>query len=187
MEPVTTATKDWADRDWTVADTYAFLPESGTRRFEVIDGELFVNEASPHHQRRIFDLAVVLDLVCPPHLHVSGGPVNLDIGDRRHLEPDLVVKNRKEVDDPRAVPLLVVEVLSPSNRRHDTQRKRAVYEELGVPSYWLVDPFAPSVTVLELGSDRRYVERAHVRPGDAVEVTRPFLVRLAPGEWTPLP
>jgi len=186
MDAVTTATKDWADRDWTVADAYAYLPESGTRRFEVIDGELVVNEASPQHQRRIFDLAVVLDRACPPHLHVSGGPVNLDIGARRHLEPDLVVKRREDVDDPRAVPLLVVEVLSRSNRGHDTRRKRVVYEQLGVPSYWLVDPLEPSLTVLRL-DDERYVEYARVGPDDVVELSQPFPVRLAPGEWPPLP
>lgn len=187
MDPVTAPTKAWTDRDWTVADAYAFLPESGTRRFEVIDGELVVSpEASWQHQRRIFDLAVMLDQSCPDTMHVSGGPINLDIGPRRHLEPDLVVKRREDVGMTESVPLLVIEVLSPSNRRHDTERKRAIYQELGVPAYWLVEPLEPSVTVLEL-DDGRYVERARVGPGEAVELTRPFPVRLAPGEWTPLP
>ena len=63
MDPV----KSLTARDWTVADAYEFLPESGTRRYEVIDGELFVSpEASWRHQRRIFDLAVMLDAACPP-------------------------------------------------------------------------------------------------------------------------
>lgn len=187
MDSVTAPTKAWTDRGWTVADAYAFLPESGTRRFEVIDGELVVTpEASEEHQFRAFELAQVLHPACPPALRVSGGAVNLDIGDRRHLEPDLVVKRVEDFGNASAVPLLVVEVLSPSNRRHDTQRKRAICQELGVPAYWLVEPLEPSVTVLEL-DDGRHVERARVGAGEAVDLTRPFPVRLAPGEWTPLP
>jgi len=182
MDPV----KSLTARDWTVADAYEFLPESGIRRHEVIDGELFVSpEATWRHQRRIFDLAMVLDAACPSHLRVSGGPINLDIGARRHLEPDLAVKRVEDFDRAESVPLLVVEVLSPSNWRHDAHRKREVYRELGVPSYWLVDPLESTVTVLDL-VDGDYVETARVGPCDVVEVTNPFPVRIAPDEWPPL-
>ena len=182
MEPV----KSLTARDWTVADAYEHLPESGTRRYEVIDGELFVSpEASEDHQFRTFELAALLVAGCPAHLRVSGGAINLDIGNRRHLEPDLAVKRVEDFRVAESVPLLVVEVLSPSNRRHDSIRKRRVYRELGVPSYWLVDPLVPAVTVLEL-VDGDYAEVAVAGPGDVVEVGRPFPVRLAPGEWTRL-
>ena len=104
MDPV----KSLTARDWTVADAYEFLPESGIRRYEVIDGELFVSpEASWRHQRRIFDLATLLVASCPPGLQVSGGPINLDIGDLRHLEPDLAVKRIEDLDAVESVPLLV--------------------------------------------------------------------------------
>jgi len=182
MDPV----KSLTARDWTVADAYEFLPESGTRRFEVIDGELFVSPgASEVHQFRAFELASILHAACPSHLRVSGGSINLDIGDRRHLEPDLAVKRVEDFNRAESVPLLVVEILSPSNWRHDTHRKREVYRELGIPSYWLVDPLESTVTVLDL-VDGDYVETARVGPGDVVEVTKPFPVRMAPGEWAPL-
>ncbi|MBA2770010.1 MAG: Uma2 family endonuclease [Sporichthyaceae bacterium] len=180
-----TPMKSHSDRDWTVADAYELLPESGTRRFEIIDGELVVSPtASRRHQRTVFEVAKVLDAACPAGLRVSGGPVNLDLGDRRHLEPDLVVERVVDIDQAGSVPVLIVEVLSPSNRRHDTHRKRAVYEELGVASYWLVDPLVPSVAVLDL-EHGTYVETAHIGPGSAVQVARPFPVRLAPSEWSP--
>lgn len=182
MDPV----KSLTARDWTVADAYEFLPESGTRRFEVIDGELFVSPgASEVHQFRAFELANILHAARPSHLRVSGGSINLDIGDRRHLEPDLAVKRVEDFNRAESVPLLVVEILSPARWRHDTHRKREVYRELGIASYWLVDPLESTVTVLDL-VDGGYVETARVGPGDVVEVTKPFPVRIAPGEWAPL-
>jgi Uma2 family endonuclease len=48
--------------------------------------------------------------------------------------------------------LLAVEVLSPSTARADRQAKRRLYQEKGVPEYWIVD------------LDARVVERW--RPGD---------------------
>lgn len=46
-------------------------------------------------------------------------------------------------------PLLVVEVLSRSTRRRDLTQKWSICAEAGVPSYWLVDPGEPSLTVTE--------------------------------------
>lgn len=182
MEPVKPSTA----RDWTVAEVYELLPESGTRRHELIDGELVVSpEASEHHQFRIFELATLLRASCPGHLRVSGGAINLDIGQRRHLQPDLAVKRVEDFGVAESVPLLVVEVLSPSTWQHDGHRKREIYRDLGVPAYWLVEPVTRSVTVLELADDD-YVEVAHIEPGEVAEVTVPFPVRLAPDEWAVL-
>ncbi len=43
-----------------------------------------------------------------------------------------------------------MEVLSASTRATDTTLKRHVLEQAGVPSYWLVDLEAGSLTALEL-------------------------------------
>jgi len=174
--------KSRAAQDWTVAEVMA-LPEDGNR-YEVIDGELLVTPCpDPRHQVRAFDLAKVLDAACPPELLVFASPIGVTIGTRRHLEPDITVKPKVGYRDDTVIPLLVVEILSPSTWRTDVRRKRRVYAETGVPSYWIVDPLAPAVTVLELeGAD--YAERAVVGPGEELTVERPFVVRLAPGEWT---
>lgn len=50
----------------------------------------------------------------------------------------------------RIAPDLVVEVLSPSDRKHDMQAKVAMYQEAGVPLVWVVDPQAKTVTVFAL-------------------------------------
>ena len=36
--------------------------------------------------------------------------------------------------------LLTIEVLSPSTARYDRFTKRRLYQEVGVPLYWIVDP-----------------------------------------------
>jgi Uma2 family endonuclease len=48
------------------------------------------------------------------------------------------------------VPDWVCEVLSPSSMGRDRVKKRRIYQALGVAWYWLVDPQAQTVEVLEL-------------------------------------
>jgi Uma2 family endonuclease len=78
-------------------------------------------------------------------------------------------------------PLLAVEVLSPSSVINDLNNKKAAYERMGVPSYWVVDPQAPSVTVFEL-VDGRYEQTAEVKDTDVLSAERPFPVRVVPRE-----
>lgn len=73
---------------------------------------------------------------------------------------------------------LAVEVLSPSNRTTDLVTKR-VDDAVGIPSYWLVDPEVPSVTVLELEGNA-YAEAAVVRGDEPYAATEPFAVTVVP-------
>ncbi len=78
-------------------------------------------------------------------------------------------------------PLLTVEVLSPSSVINDLNNKKAAYERMGVVSYWVVDPQAPSISVFEL-VDGRYEQVAEVKGTDVLSVERPFPVRIVPAE-----
>jgi Uma2 family endonuclease len=178
--------KSPAAHDWTVTDAYSLLRESKLQQYEIIDGELVVSDlATERHQIRCADVADVLRAACPDDLRVFYAPINIDIGERLHLEPDVTVKRRADFENSGAVPLLVVEVLSPSTWRHDVRRKREVYARIGVPSYWLLEPHAPSLTLLRL-VDGAYVEDATVGPGEEHVTSAPYDVRLAPGEWSQL-
>jgi len=53
-----------------------------------------------------------------------------------------------------------------------------VYASAGIPAYWLVDPDASRVTVLEL-RDGTYVEVAVIGAADEVEVSLPFPLVIA--------
>ena len=66
------------------------------------------------------------------------------------VEPDLsVVCDRDKLDDHgcKGAPDLVVEILSPSTRRHDRLIKLDLYQRAGVREYWIVDPENKAVQV----------------------------------------
>ena len=61
----------------------------------------------------------------------------------------------------------MVEVLS-SNRRADLVRKRELYQAAGIPEYWILDGDANTLTVLALGPDGAYRERATLTAADTL-------------------
>ena len=101
----------------------------------------------------------------------------------RLLQPDIVVLRAEQLTGRKVdgVPLLAVEVLSDSTRLNDTTLKRQVLQQAGVPSYWLLDPAAPSLTVLEL-VDGAYRETACAQGDQALRVERPFPVTVVPAK-----
>lgn len=171
---------------WTVDDLDA-LPDDGLRR-ELVDGVLLVSPAPRvPHQAVVMALYDVLRPVCPPELTVIAGPIGVRQGTTRELQPDLVVIEtaRLREDILSVPPHLVVEVASRSTRLVDRTLKRAVYAERGVPSYWLLGVEEPGLTVLELGPDGGYAEVASAGPGGSIDVSRPFPVRVTPGDLVP--
>jgi Uma2 family endonuclease len=58
-------------------------------------------------------------------------------------------------------PLLVVEVVSPKQESRDYRHKRTEYASRHIPEYWIVDPIAQKVTVLEW-VDGLYEEQVYV-------------------------
>ena len=51
-----------------------------------------------------------------------------------------------------APPLLVIEIVSPGELQRDRDyiAKRQQYQDLSIPEYWIIDPQAQNVLVLEL-------------------------------------
>jgi len=168
-------------RDWTVDDLDA-LPDDGLR-YELVDGVLLVSPAPAFpHQVGLAALVHQLTLHAPAEFRVLPAPLDIRFSRTRQLQPDIVVIPRGELT-PRVVdlPLLAVEVLSPSTRATDLTLKRHVFEQAGVPSYWLLDPQVPSLTVLEL-VDGAYAEVASAEGSATLTVERPFPVTLVPAD-----
>ena len=107
-------------------------------------------------------------------------PFAVALADDTEVHPDLLVAPRPvHRARPPGPPLLAVEVLSPSTRRVDLLLKRDRLQAAGVPSYWLVDPEGPAVTVLEL-CDGVYREVAVATQEEVVQVQRPFALTIDP-------
>jgi Uma2 family endonuclease len=166
---------------WTVDDLDDF-PEGDTTRYELIDGALIVSaEPSLQHQRVNLALIRLLQDAAPDHVEVLL-PVDVRLSPARQIAPDITVVRRQAAAAKRVtdVPLLVVEVQSPSTRVIDLVLKRQVLQDAGVPSYWLVDPDDPALTVLEL-VEGRYEQVAQVRGAEVFDAQQPFPVRVVPG------
>jgi Uma2 family endonuclease len=73
------------------------------------------------------------------------------------VQPDLFVMPANEVTgDWRDCqhPILAVEVVSPTSARADRLKKRRLYQERGVGTYWVVDAEAQLVEVWRPGDER---------------------------------
>jgi Uma2 family endonuclease len=166
-------------RRYTLADLESF-PDDG-RRYELADGWLIVSPMARRlHQLGCMRVGEVLTAACPADLFVFPLPINVDDPDRTHFEPDVTVVRRKFATVENGdLPLLAVEVRSPSTAGRDAVLKSSAYARLGIPSYWMVDVDVPSVRVLELRAGA-YTEVAYAEGDAALEVERPFPVRLVP-------
>jgi Uma2 family endonuclease len=135
----------------TAAEVLALPPALG--RQEAVHGELLVTPAPRKpHQRIVWRLARLLE----PYVaawdlgEVFGLPVDLVFGPDSVVEPDVVVlkrgQERVELTALSAA-LLVIEVVSPSSARQDRFSKRRLYQEAGIPAYWIVDAESELVEV----------------------------------------
>ena len=184
MSAVTVMWEPWG-RAMTFDELDA-LPDDG-RRHELIDGTLLVTPApSLDHQGVLGKLFLLMSAAVTQDLRVVFAPADVRVGDNTNLQPDLLVTEAVNATGKnlQVAPLLAVEVLSPSTKHIDRGLKKVVYESLGAPSYWIVDPFRPSVTAWEL-VDGRYVEAGHAEGDEPLVLERPFPVRIVPQELVP--
>lgn len=142
-----------AARKWTLEDLDR-LPED-ENRYELIDGELFVTPApTDPHETAAARLTRILDpYVVEQGLGYVYHPRSVVQFEGSQVEPDLMVRQPNPHGDwSRApVPVLVVEILSPSTRKLDLGKKRKYYLRHGVPEYWAVDPERRTITRIRPG------------------------------------
>lgn len=130
-------------------------------RIEIINGEAFMM-ATPsriHQEISIAIAAQLYNFLEGKRCRVYPAPFGVRLfeqdGDSPEsvdtvVEPDIsVVCDRNKLDDHgcKGAPDMVIEILSPSTRRHDQLVKLNLYQRAGVREYWIVDPGAQSVLV----------------------------------------
>jgi Uma2 family endonuclease len=132
---------------WTSQDL-EWLPDD-SKRYEVVDGELFVSKQPHwHHQHLCVRLSTLLDLWS---MQTRAGIVNFAPGlifaHDDDVAPDVVWISRERIASAlqpdgklHAAPELVIEILSPggANERRDREAKLGLYSRHGVIEYWIV-------------------------------------------------
>ena len=163
-------------------DEWQALPET-KQRCEVVDGVL-VMPPSPlvEHQWLGFEIAMRISafvrerelgivVIAPCDVLIQREPL-------RVRQPDVLVVNAEMTGITRPAdlvgrpflelpPLLVVEVISPSNTRRYVEEKLADYRSIGVPECWLASFPTRSIEVLQLTAEG-YVTSATFGMGDTL-------------------
>lgn len=122
------------------------LPEDGLRH-ELLDGVHVVTPAPElPHQGVLGRLEYALQRVLEGHesLLVLRSPANIVLGPKTLVQPDLFVVRKEPGRILRkwrevGVPVIAIEVLSPSTASRDRGAKRRIYQCAGVEEYWIVD------------------------------------------------
>lgn len=159
------------EKKLTYAD-YASLPEEPGFRYEVIDGVL-LRDPSPsvQHQRVSRRLQRILEdyfAETDPKGEVFDAPLDLTLAEYHVVQPDLLYlpgSRPAQATPIKAVPELVVEVLSPSTSRKDRVLKLNHYQAAGVPHYWILDPENCFIEAYEL-RDGHYVSMVRADKGN---------------------
>lgn len=143
-------------------EQYLNYDDGTDTRYELVNGELIAmpTESTLNIRIATFLLAYFLQLGVPfyrlairAQIAVSGAGVTA-------REPDLMVLSEEAaaaldgatqclITHDMPPPLLVVEVVSPKQENRDYRHKRTEYAGRQIPEYWIVDPIAQKVTVLE--------------------------------------
>lgn len=143
-------------------EEYLNFDDGTDTRYELVDGRLIATPTESNLNDRIasFLYACLLQLGIPYYrlsmkaqIAVSGRLANA-------RQPDLMVLSEEsaaalEGAKQRLItydmppPILVVEVVSPQQENCDYRHKRTEYAGRHIPEYWIIDPIAQKVTVLE--------------------------------------
>jgi Uma2 family endonuclease len=137
--------------------------EDGTDTlFELENGELIPMSSESDKNQRIAMFLLAHFLLCgipsyrlrmKAELAVHSRQVGVRIPDLVIFSEDLAIAmagaKRSLILMDMPPPLLVVEVVSPSQESRDYRYKRSEYAARGIMEYWIVDPIAAKVTILE--------------------------------------
>ncbi len=134
---------------WTIRDLHAMPDDGGWKRYEIVNGELYVTRA-PHirHQSAAGKLHVRLENWCeqtglgssfqtPGIVFTSTDAV---IADLIWISGDRLANGIDEGGHLTVAPELIVEILSPGgrNEQRDKEVKLKLYSLHGVQEYWIV-------------------------------------------------
>ena len=148
---------------YTVEDIYA-LPEG--HRAELIDGQIY-DMAPParEHQKIVAQLIRIIGNYIEAkngdcEVYPAPFAVFLNEDEKNYVEPDIsVVCDKDKLSDKgcNGSPDWIIEIVSPSDPKHDYITKLNLYNNAGVREYWIVDPMYSRVYVYSMEANNFYV------------------------------
>lgn len=146
--------------EYYTEDDYYNTPEGC--RVELVDGQ-FYNMASPNrvHQKILMKIAAAIDHYIdskdgPCQVYPAPFAVKLFNDSKNIVEPDIsVICDPSKLTDKgcTGAPDWIVEIVSPSDPKHDYIVKLNLYYNAGVREYWIVDPRNNEIHVYNLGDE----------------------------------
>lgn len=167
-------------------DDLDLMPDDG-RKYELIEGELFVSRAAHwNHQLLISNLIVAFGI------YLKSNPIGKIVpepgvifSDEDAVIPDIVFSTFETIEEKlivkgkfegkfNAAPDLAIEILSFGKRdiERDQVYKRKIYGKYGVNEYWIVDSRTDSIEVYRLQKEElKLMKRCRIDE----EITSPLL------------
>jgi Uma2 family endonuclease len=169
------------NKTYTYADYFRWKLEE---RVELIRGRIFKMSPAPNRRHQQISGNIFYELkrfVQRGPCEVYSAPFDVRLPRKSAsdkdittvLQPDVcVVCDANKLDEKGCVgaPDIVVEVLSPGNNAKELKNKYEVYEEAGVPEYWVVSAQDETVLVYTLTGGRYTASRMMVA-GDSLQST----------------
>lgn len=154
---------NFSDLDLTKQYSYSdYMLWQFQERVELIKGFILKMSPAPNRFHQTVSKNVSFEIVSffKKHtcsVYVAPFDVRLPIKSKKKdstvVQPDLcIVCDEAKLDDQgcNGAPDLIVEIISPNNRKHDLDTKFKLYQEAGVLEYWIIDPVERMVLVYAL-------------------------------------
>ena len=153
-------------------EDYFALPEGFPA--ELLDAML-VKEPTPEawHQRIVLELAIRARAAVGAE-RVTIAPMDVVLDVENIFGPDVAVfppgERIRRGREPKVLPRLVIEVLSPLTADRDRDEKAAIYLKNGIPEVWLVDPNRETIEVLTHEGATRFLAKDTARSAAVPEI-----------------
>ena len=171
-------------KEYTYAD---YLTWQFQERVELIKGRIFKMSPAPNRKHQYISSYLHGEL----YIHLKGKScqvysapfdVRLPLPPSKSkkgktdtvVQPDITVicdESKLDTQGCKGTPDLVVEILSPGNTKREMKSKLELYQNAGVPEYWVVDPIREHVIVYTLNEKAKYISNPAYTDEDTIKST----------------
>ncbi|WHY80911.1 Uma2 family endonuclease [Siminovitchia fortis] len=154
-------------------EEYWKIRENNDALFEYIDRFIYISPSpSTKHQRVSGKIYRGLgNFFEGSPCEAFSAPFDIELKNENIEGTKIVIPDISVICDPNGftdaryagVPILIVEILSPSNQSHELVTKLNLYMNYGVKEYWIVNPMLDTITVYALNEDEMY-EQHDLKP-----------------------